>query len=262
LKDVTEHMGVKYSLQPHGLRSKLLYVFALFVVAFGGALALASPAQADPTDPPGQCYVAVVVTPTPSPPASPSTTPSPTTCPVPVTTTTTVTAPPVTMTVTAPPVTTKITVTVTKQQIVTIDQTQTQTQTVTITPSESPSSTASVPQRTPDPTLSPVSHDAGSLVGWGLTTVGVIGAILVTIGLIGVVRGRQARNIGRHHVDNSATTMIPVVRRNEDDYNVDDYGHGDYDPALGGRAGETMRMPAVESDASGDADTKPQSPVQ
>ena len=45
-KDVTEFAGIKYSLQPHGMKSRFLFVFFSFVVVFGGALALASSAQA------------------------------------------------------------------------------------------------------------------------------------------------------------------------------------------------------------------------
>lgn len=45
MKVVTEYKGVKYSLRPHGLRSKLLYYFSAFVLAFGGALLAASPAE-------------------------------------------------------------------------------------------------------------------------------------------------------------------------------------------------------------------------
>lgn len=44
-KAVTEYKGIKYSLQPHGLKSKLWMAFATFVAAFGGALAVASPAE-------------------------------------------------------------------------------------------------------------------------------------------------------------------------------------------------------------------------
>lgn len=45
-KVVTEHKGVKYSLQPHGLKSRLMTALAVFVVALGGAMLAASPAQA------------------------------------------------------------------------------------------------------------------------------------------------------------------------------------------------------------------------
>lgn len=45
-KVVTEYKGIKYSLQPHGLKSRAMVLFFSFVLAFGGAFAVASPAQA------------------------------------------------------------------------------------------------------------------------------------------------------------------------------------------------------------------------
>jgi hypothetical protein len=260
-RDVAEYNGIKYSLQPHGLRSKLWVAFAFFVVAFGGALAIMSPASANPTDPPGQCYVAVPDPSQPSPtPSPPLTIPSPTACPTappPVTVTTTITV--------ASPSPSPVLTTVTKQVTIYVDKTTTRTETVTITPSPSaaPTSkagTTALPSRTPDPPVLKLASNEGSLVVWGVITVGVVGAFLALLGFLGIVRNRRQQPPGRHAVDNSETTMIPVVRSSKDDHSVDDYADGEYDPALGGYAGEsfdeTREMPAL------DTDTKPMPPVE
>jgi hypothetical protein len=155
--------------------------------------------------------------------------------------------------------------TVTKQVTVYVDKTTTRTETVTITPSPTapPTSKAGVtalPSRTPDPPAMKLTSGGGSLVWWGVATIGLIGLILAVLGIVGVIRSRQQQPPGRHSVDNSETTLIPVVRGGPDDHSVDDYADGEYDPALGGHAGEsydeTTEMPTL------DTDTKPMPPVE
>lgn len=243
-RDVAEYDGIKYSLQPHGLKSRLISAFAFFVVAFGGALALASPAQADPTDPLGKCYVAVAMSPQPtSPSPSPATTPSPTACS--------------TVTVPGP------TVTVIKTKTVYLTKTETQTVTVTVTPLPPPTKTADPTlTTTPDPSFSTTASGSGdsSLASWGVGVVGVAGLTLLGIGVYGLTRRRRYQ--GAHQADNSETTMIPAVRS-------DEYSVSDYDPNLGGHAGESYRgepfpdetavLPAVKDDGT---DTKPMPKVE
>lgn len=255
MKAITDYEGIKYSLQPHGLRSKILYALAAFVVAFGGALAFALPAEAAPGD--VTCFVETSPSVDPSASPTPTDTPtsvlSPTACP-------TVTQV-VTVTVSGP------TVTVTKTDTKTVHVTEkvTVTETVTSTPTAPIEGAAPTPSLTPTPV--PVSKGSGdsSLVGWGVGTAGVAGAVLITVGAIGIIRSRR-KNTGRHHVDNSETQMMPTIPGGsvrtiypDDGYDISDYGpDADYDPALGGHAGETHQnevdteqIPPVEEKPDG-----------
>lgn len=270
---VTSYKGIKYSLQPHGLRSRLLIAFFVFVVAFGGALLNATAAQADPT--PGTCFVAVVVTPTPADGASPSTTPSPVDCPA--------TPPPVTVTVTDT-VTATVTVTKTVFSTKTVyaapvaagktcaqighrvhrgdpDYTtkldtdgdgigcEAYPESVIIkAPVVTPTPTASAtpqPSHTPPPLLDeqPVENETAShssLWGWGIAVAAIGGGILTVMGVAGLTRRRRYQ--GAHHVDPTATQVIPAVK-GDDGYSISDYNPsgGGYDPALGGSAGSTYQ---------------------
>jgi hypothetical protein len=226
---ITEYHGVKYSLRPHGLKSRaivfkrsVLVGVAAFIVALGSALLAASPAQGSP----GDCFIEVSAIP---PGASPSYSPAPnsTLClalPAPSTVTTTVTqivtasalpAQTITETVTA-------TATVMKTVVVTETETQTVTETVEAKPAQSATTTLkpnATPSRTPGPTPS-LAADEGenSLLPWGLGVTVFLGTGLVAVGFVGVIRRRRYQ--GSHVADEEYesykydpddTTVIPVV---------------------------------------------------
>ncbi len=44
-RDVTEHDGIKYSLQPHGISTKVICAFFTFVLKFGAAFSVVAPAH-------------------------------------------------------------------------------------------------------------------------------------------------------------------------------------------------------------------------
>jgi hypothetical protein len=214
---VTEYQGTKYSLQPHGPKSKLMIAFSLFVVAFGGALLAASPAQATN----GEVFCSVETTPpTPQAPMI-----SPTPCPSPVTITVTVSGP-----------TVFVTKTVTKTSYITKEVMVTPTEDISV-PSSSPVSSS-----TPQPSYTPLPLDTSptstpgksSLMGWGIAMAAIGGTVLVILGVAGMTRRR--RYSGAHHVD-TPTQIMP------DEHSVSDYNPnaGGYDPALGGHAGETYQ---------------------
>lgn len=202
---ITKYHGVKYSLRPHGLKSRLI-VFkrsvlvgvSAFIVAFGGALLAASPAQGNP----GDCFVEVSATPQG---ASPSYSPAPnsTLCLAPPPTVTVT----VTQTVTAsalPAQTVTETVTAMATVMKTVVVTETETKTVTETVEAKPTQSApvtpkpsAIPSKTPSP--SPVAGSGkGSLVPWGIGVAGLTGAGLAIAGIVGIVKRRRYQ--GSHAV--------------------------------------------------------------
>lgn len=244
---VTEHNGIKYSLQPHGLKSRLLVAFFIFVVAFGGALLVVTSTQADANSP------RTVVSDTPTVmPASPTSTPAPSSTP------TLGMAPAATVTVTK---TVFMTTTVTKTVFVTKTKDYVEAQTfVYAKPSSTPTST---PKPTPTPTqasspsvdttgedLPPVQHNPLRVLG--IFSAVAVGAVLMAMGISGVVKRRSYQ--GSHHIDSSPAQVMPVVAK-DDDYSISDYNPNTdgHDPALGGYAGEsyhngssTEELPPVE----------------
>lgn len=243
-RDVTEYDGIKYSLQPHGIRSKLVYAFFTFVLTFGAALAVMTPAYADPTDPPGTCYVAVEASPQPTEwtEASPATTPKPTTCPTtPTPSTTTVIQ---NVNVPGP------TVYITRTEVQTIYVTET----VATTPSPAASTTPSinwtpVPSHTPAPVAQVEDEGTSGLWIAGVIVAAVSGIGLMIIGVVGIMRRRQPKeDYQARHASDGETQVMPAVE--DDEYSV-----SDYDPNLGGYAGdtyndqaETAEFPAVTDD--------------
>ena len=184
---ITKYDGVKYSLRPHGLKSRAI-VFkrtalvsaAAFIVAFGSALLAVGPAEGAA---PGDCHVEVSRSPTDSP--TPSYSPAP--CFTPQASPSTVTAPAETITITA---------TVIKTMVVTEVDTETVFVTVTASPSPSasakPSASPSRPSRTSDP--SPVAAEGiggNNLRAWGLVVATLSGTGLLVVGLAGIVRRRR-----------------------------------------------------------------------
>jgi hypothetical protein len=233
-KAVTEYQGAKYSLQPHGLKSKLLGLFAAFVVAFGGALLAASPAQASV----GEVSCVVEVS-----PADLTTTPTTTAVVSPTPCSPALTLPPVT-------ITTTVTVTITGPKVF-VTKTETKTAYVTeevtaTTKSAIPVSSVPAPPTTPKPSYTPPpletspassGSDASSLTTVGIVMASIGGTALLGIGVIGMTRRRYQ---GAHHAG-SDTQVMPIV--SPDEHTVSDYSPsaGEYDPALGGHAGETYQ---------------------
>ena len=180
---ITKYDGVKYSLRPHGLKSRAivfkrsaLVAAAAFIVAFGGALMAASPAGADPLP---------CASDTSASPSASSEPPSPSpsaqaTCSVTVTQT----------------VTETVTATVIKTMVATETDTETVFFTVTASPSPSasakPSASPSRPSKTPDP--SPVAAGgtgSNNLRAWGLVVATLSGTGLLVVGLAGIVKRRR-----------------------------------------------------------------------
>lgn len=182
-KVVSEFNGVKKSLQPHGLKSKLIVATTLFVAAFGGALAVVFPVQAAEPTP----------TPSASVSSSPSYVPQPTVIytpsPVVVYVTKVVKVP-------VPGPTTVIIKTV----VVTADP-PTKT-TKTASPKKSVLVSTSAPKTSASPTLisEPISdEDNNSLVFLGIGVVGLIGVAFIGLGVAGIIKSR--RRVGRHRSD-------------------------------------------------------------
>lgn len=238
-RSVTEYHGIKYSLQTHGPKSRLMMALAFFVAAFGGTLLATTSASADDD------VVAGVIPSISAPPLpeltlfpSPSSSPTPEATPAP-----------------APAVT--VTVTVTK--------TVTRTVTATSEPQAlGPPLGPIVAPTTPEPsfapsaafqsTMSKASSESGSsLIGWGFTVIGVGALLLIGLGVAGIVKRRRYNP--RHSAD-ASTEEIPAIP-DVDEYNIKDYDPklGDYDPALGSNSEshpdssfKTAHLPRVEDD--------------
>ena len=137
--------------------------------------------------------------------------------------------------------------------------------TITMIPSSAGSPTAS-DSSAPDPTTPAISdpsdtpdldpaadlNDEGSssLVTWGLGVAGVTGTALVVAGVVSVMR-RRRRYQGSHQADNSETTLIPA---GNDDYSIRDYrpdeDQDEFEPSLGGHAGDTYEEPLVADETT------------
>lgn len=221
---IDDYKGIRRSLQPHGLRSRLIVILASFVITFGGALLLASPANAEET-------------PSPTPPPTETATPAVTATPTP-----SVTPDPVFVTVT---VTETKVVTVTK----TINNTKTVTQVVTVPapPVESPpwaqspdvlgeSSGPETPSTTPTPPQGKADDgdDVSALVPVGLGLLAVGGTGLVIVGAVG--RSRKRRERSDYKAQHAA----------DDDHNVDDYNPDLYSQEV--PLDETAIQPEVHGD--------------
>lgn len=257
---ITEYHGVKYSLRPHGLKSRLIVLkrsaligVAAFIVALGSALLAATPAQAAP----GDCFVEVIVTDS-NGRTSPSN--SPTTCAaaaappaatVTVTATETVTAaalPAVTVTETAMSTVTEtalVTQTETKTTSVTVEVPVTVTTTVTAQDNPPTISAIPRPSRTPDPiALKPsLAGDSGGagdggLAWWGIAVAIVLGIGLAVVGFVGIIKNRRRAQYQGSHA--AAEEEEPTIRSSG--YDPDATG---VIPAV---SSDTKVFPRVEAD--------------
>lgn len=232
-KNVAEYHGIKYSLQPNGMKSRLWIALAFFVTVFGGTLLVStsvSAADGDVVDDPSSST-------SPSPGlASPSSEPSPS---------------PVATPAPVPAATVTVTITKTVVKTVTVSAESTLALAPPLGPMVAPVTATPGPSHTPSvmpqPTMTPASseEEGSSLAGWALAVVSISALVLLGAGLARVVKRR--RYPPRHLADNTTTETITPIP-NVDSYNVRDYdpSSGDYDPALGGRE-DTVQIPRVSS---------------